>query len=52
VVALLGAVAASTDELAAATRLPVHAVLAAVGELVDAGVATTTPQGVARSASA
>lgn len=52
VVALLGVVAASTDELAAATRLPVHAVLAAVGELVDAGVATITPQGVARSVSA
>lgn len=52
VVALLGAVAASTDELAAATRLPVHAVLAAVGELVDAGAATTTPQGVVRSAPA
>lgn len=52
VVALLGAVAASTDELAAASRLPVHVVLAAVGELVDAGLATSTPQGVVRSAAA
>lgn len=48
VLGLLSAVPASTDELVTTSRLPTHAVLAAVAELVDAGWGGLTPHGAVR----
>lgn len=45
---LLGAVPADTDALVAATRLAAPEVMAAIGELIAEGCATTTPRGVVR----
>ena len=49
VLALLGAVPSSIDALSQAGTLPTHAVMAAVGELVDRGAAAMTPHGVVRA---
>jgi hypothetical protein len=46
---LLGPVPSSTDALVAASTLPAHAVMAAVGELVDRNAAVVTPHGVVRA---
>ena len=48
VLALLGAVPAAPGALAAATRQPVGAVLAAVAELTSRGLAAASPRGVVR----
>lgn len=48
VLPLLGAVPATSDALAAATRRPLPAVLAALTELARCGLAATTPRGVVR----
>jgi hypothetical protein len=48
VLALLGAVPARPGSLASACGLAVPAVLAAVGELSAAGLATTTGKGIVR----
>lgn len=45
---LIGAVPATTDALVSESRLPAHAVLAAVAELVDRGAGVMTPHGVVR----
>ena len=49
VLPLLGAVPAASDALAAATRQPLPAVLAALTELARCGLAVTTPRGVVRA---
>ena len=49
ILGLLGAVPATTDELVAASRLPAHAAMVAIGELVEAGCGVTTPSGVVRA---
>lgn len=46
---LLGAVPATTDALVAESRLPAHAAMVAIGELVEAGCGVTTPRGVVRA---
>ncbi|MBW3606014.1 MAG: DNA-processing protein DprA [Actinobacteria bacterium] len=45
---LIGAVPATTDALVSTSRLPAHAVLAAVAELVDRGAGVMTPHGIVR----
>jgi DNA processing protein len=49
VLALLSAVPSSVDALAEAGTLPIHVVMAAVGELTDRGVAARTAHGVVRA---
>lgn len=49
ILGLLGSVPATTDALVAASRLPAHAAMVAIGELVEAGRGVTTPRGVVRA---